>query len=59
MKELLKEMLTEYITRLDKNKNDCYALMKEGKEWKEKAKEGAGLKLMIEATVIEIAKYEK
>lgn len=59
MKEMLMEMLTDYLAKLEANKQECYALMKEGKEWQETAKKGAGLKLMIEATVMEIAKYEK
>jgi len=31
--------------------------MKEGKEWKELAKKGAGLKMMIEATLLEIKRW--
>lgn len=57
MKEMLKELLIEYQAKLDHNKKECMQLMKEGKEWQEHAKKGAGLKLMIETTILELAKY--
>lgn len=59
MKEMLKELLIEYKAKLDQNKKECMQLMKEGKEWQEHAKKGAGLKLMIETTILELAKYTK
>lgn len=59
MKEMLKELLIEYRAKFDQNKNECMQLMKEGKEWQEHAKKGAGLKLMIETTILELAKYTK
>lgn len=57
MLELLKEQLIEYKDKFDKNQADCIALMKEGKPWQELAKEGAGLKMMIEATILEMQRY--
>ena len=57
MKELLKEQLIEYQNKFNVNQAECISLMKEGKDWKEKAKEGADLKMMIEATIIELSKY--
>jgi len=40
-----------------KNESECIQLMKEGKEWQETAKKGAGLKMMTEATLLEIKRY--
>lgn len=57
MKELLKEQLIEYQLQFNQNQAECIALMKEGKEWQELAKKGAGLKQMIEVTILEIAKF--
>lgn len=57
MLELLKEQLQDYLKQLEENKDECIQLIKEGKEWKETAKKGAGLKMMIEATLIEIKRY--
>lgn len=56
---MLKELLIEYQTKFNQNKEECLKLMKEGKEWQEHAKKGAGLKLMIESTILELAKYTK
>lgn len=57
MKELLKEMLIEYQQKYEAKKAECIELMKQNKEWESKAKEAAGLKLMIEATILELEKY--
>lgn len=57
MLELLKEQLQEYFNQMKKNEAECIQLMKEGKEWQETAKKGAGLKMMIEATLLEIKRY--
>ncbi|MCB9073993.1 MAG: hypothetical protein H6552_00450 [Chitinophagales bacterium] len=43
--------------QMEENKDECIQLMKEGKEWQETAKKGAGLKMMIEATLLEIKRY--
>ena len=59
MLELLKEQLIEYQNKFNKNQEECIALMKEKKHWHTKAKEGAGLKMMIEVTIEEMAKYIK
>lgn len=59
MLELLKELLVEYQAKFEANQKDCMELMKAKKEWKEKAKEGAELKLMIEAIILEMASYTK
>jgi len=48
MEELLKEQLKEYETGYAKNEAECIKLMKDGKPWLEKAKKGAGFKLMID-----------
>ena len=58
MKEMLKELLIEYQAKFDQNKEECMQLMKEGKDWQEYAKKGAGFKLMIETTILELAKLE-
>jgi hypothetical protein len=57
--ETLKEMLVEYQRDFEANKKECIELMRAGKPWEEKAKEGAGLKLMVEATILEMKKYTK
>ena len=57
MRELLIEQLKEYLSKFNANKEECIRLMKEGEEWREIAKKGAGLKLMIEVTLLEIKKY--
>ncbi len=57
MKELLKEQLIDYQNQFNENKRQCLELMKKGEPWQELAKEGAGLKIMIETTILEISKY--
>ena len=57
MLELLKEQLQDYLKQMKENEAECIQLMKEGKEWQETAKKGAGLKMMIEATLLEIERY--
>lgn len=57
MRELLLEMLAEYNEKFQQNKAECIQLMKDGKPWEETAKKGAGLKLMIETTLLELTKY--
>lgn len=42
---------------MKENEAECIQLMKEGKEWQETAKKGAGLKMMIEDTLLEIKRY--
>jgi hypothetical protein len=57
MKELLFEQLQDYINQFKDNQAECIELMMEKKEWMQNARRGAGLKLLIEATLIEIKKY--
>ena len=57
MLELLKEQLQDYSEQKKAIEAECIQLMKEGKEWKELAKEGAGLKMLIEATLLEIKRW--
>lgn len=57
MLELLKEQLKDYLEQKKAIEAQCIQLMKEGKEWKELAKKGAGLKMMIEATLLEIKRW--
>ena len=57
MLELLKEQLQDYLKQMKENEAECIKLMKEGKEWQETAKKGAGLKMMTEATLLEIKRY--
>ena len=57
MKELLIEQLKEYQEEFNANKEECIKLMEEGRPWKEIAKKGAGLKMLIEVTLVEIKKY--
>lgn len=57
MLELLKEQLQDYLKQMKENESECIQLMKEGKEWQETAKKGAGLKMMIEHTLLEIKRY--
>ena len=57
MIELLKEQLQDYLKQFKENEAECIHLMKEGKEWQETAKKGDGLKMMIEATLLEIKRY--
>ncbi len=57
MIELLKEQLKDYLAQFKAIEDECIQLMKEGKEWKDKAKKGAGIKLMIETTLLEIKRY--
>jgi hypothetical protein len=59
MLDLLKEQLSEYLKQKKAIDEECIQLMKDGKEWKELAKRGAGLTLMIEATLLEIKRYSK
>lgn len=59
MLELLHEQLKDYLDQLKAIEDECIQLMKEGKEWKEAAKKGAGIKLMIETTILEIKRYSK
>lgn len=57
MLELLKEQLQDYLKQMKENEVECIQLMKEGEEWQEIAKKGAGLKIMIEVTLREIKRY--
>lgn len=57
MKELLLEQLKEYKQKFNANKEECIELMKKGEPWQDHAKKGAGLKMMIEATIFELKKY--
>ena len=57
MKKLLTEGLIDYNKKFQANQSECIRLMKKGLPWKAKAREGAGLKLMIEATIIELKSY--
>lgn len=57
MLELLEEQLQDYLEQKKAIEAECIQLMKEGKEWKELAKKGAGLKMMIEATLLEIKRW--
>lgn len=57
MLELLKEQLQDYLEQKKAIEAECIQLMKEGKEWKELAKKGAGLKMMIEAILLEIKRW--
>jgi hypothetical protein len=59
MIELLQEQLKDYLAQSKAIEDECIRLMKEGKEWKETAKRGAGLKLMIETTILEIKRHSK
>ena len=54
MLELLEEQLQDYLEQKKAIEAECIQLMKEGKEWKKLAKKGSGLKMMIEATLLEI-----
>lgn len=61
MEEMLKELLKEYLEKFKQNKSECLEMIKskvEDKVWQEHAKKGAGLKLMIETTLLELKKYE-
>lgn len=61
MKDLLNEVLKEYLDKFKQNQSECLDMIKnkvEDSVWKEHAKKGAGLKLMIEATLIELKQYE-
>jgi len=61
MKDLLNEVLKEYIEKFKQNKSECLEMIKnkvDEKIWQEHAKKGAGLKLMIETTLLELKKYE-
>jgi len=61
MKEMLKELLKEYFEKFKQNESECLEMIKnnvESKIWQEHARTGAGLKLMIEATLIELKNYE-
>ena len=57
MLELLKEQLKDYLEQKKVIEDECIQLMKEGKEWKELAKKAAGLKMMIEVTILEIKRW--
>jgi hypothetical protein len=60
MKEMLIELLKDYTNQFQENKQQCLQMIKEGKpeaEWQEIAKKGAGLKMMIEATILELKSY--
>lgn len=57
MLELLKEQLQDYLKQMKENEAECIQLMKKDKEWQETAKKGAGLKMMIEVTLLEIKRY--
>jgi hypothetical protein len=59
MLELLHEQLKDYLAQSKAIEDECIQLMKEGKEWEETAKKGAGIKLMIETTILEIKRYSK
>jgi hypothetical protein len=60
MKELLMELLIEYRDKFKQNENECLEMIRNkvpDNIWQEHAKKGAGLKLMIETTIIELQKY--
>lgn len=57
MLELLKEQLQKYLEQKKAIDAECIQLMKEGKEWQDLAKKGAGLKMMIEVTLLEIKRW--
>ena len=60
MKELLEEQLIEYQQKFDANKAETLEMMRKGfpeKEWQDHAKKGAALKMLIEATILELEKY--
>ena len=57
MIELLTEQLKDYLVQKKTIEAECIKLMKEGKEWKELAKKAAGLKMMIEVTLLEIKRW--
>ena len=61
MEKMLKELLKEYLEKFKQNKSECLEMIKnkvDDKIWQEHAKKGAGLKLMIESTLLELKKYE-
>lgn len=58
MKELLEEKLTEYKERAKKIEEEAIRLMKEDMPWMHLAKEGAGMKMLIEHTEKELEKYK-
>ena len=57
MIELLKKQLIDYQNQYEANLSECISLMKADKEWKTLAQKGAGLKSLIECTIIEMKKY--
>ena len=59
MLQILTEQLKDYLEQKKEIDAKCLNLMKEGKEWKEVAKQGVMLISMIEVTLCEISKYEK
>lgn len=61
MKEILLELLKEYQEKFNQNKTECLQMIKNKEPdnvWQEHAKKGAGLKLMIETTLLELKRYE-
>lgn len=62
MEEILKEILKEYLEKFKQNKAECLEMIKNKEPdniWQEHAKKGAGLKLMIETTLLELKQYAK
>jgi site-specific recombinase len=59
MKEALEDLLSEYQEKYDKNEAECIDLMKVGLPWHEHAKQGAGLKMMIDHCKSEIDKIKR
>ena len=61
MEKMLKELLKEYLEKFKKNESECLEMIKnkvDDKIWQEHARKGAGLKLMIESTLLELKKQE-
>ena len=57
MLELLIEQLKVYLAQKKAIDTECIRLMKEGEEWKDLAKKGAELQMLIEVTLLEINRW--
>lgn len=60
MKNMLIQLLSEYLESFKANQKECLEMIRNGEpkeKWQEHAKKGAGLKLMIESTILELKKY--
>ena len=57
MIQLLQEQLKEYIEQKKEIENQCIELMRQNKEWKELARKAVGIQMLIDVTIVEIAKY--